>query len=265
MQKPMKKLTFDRSIFLDSSSIKEIEKWNATGIIDGITTNQSIMLKDGLTEKQVVPTIRTICKIMKGRPVSIELTDSGASVEDMIREAQKYRKIAPNIIVKVPIIPGDTKSLVVIRKLGDLKIPVNVTAMMTYEQLLMASLAIRNHPAPSFVSLFWARSIEDHEKYRTNPAFVKDHPTVGPESAVNAHPSMIVTKLKDFLITGGYDVPKIIVGSIRNASQVGEAFASGAHIVTVQPHILEALLYSQRTVETNTDFDKSWLTLTQKS
>jgi transaldolase len=261
MQKP----NFNRSIFLDSSSIKEIEKWKATGIIDGVTTNQSIMLKDGLTEKQVEPTIKAICKIMKGLPVSIELTDSGATVDEMIQEAKKYRKLAPNIIVKVPLIPGTTKSLVVIKKLGDLKIPVNVTAMMTYEQLLVASLAIRNHPSPSFVSLFWARTMEDHEKYRTNADFIKNHPAVGPESPVNSHPSVITEKLKDFLNTGEYDVPKIIVGSIRNAAQVGEAFASGAHIVTVQPHILEALLYSERTIETNKDFDKSWVALKQKS
>ena len=57
------KITYNRSIFLDSSNVKEIEKWNATGVIDGITTNQSIMLKDGLTLKQVIPTIKTIAKI----------------------------------------------------------------------------------------------------------------------------------------------------------------------------------------------------------
>lgn len=261
----MQKLTFNHSIFLDSSNIKEIEKWDAIGIIDGVTTNQSIMLKDGITIKELEPTIRKICKTMKERPVSIELTDSSASIEEMISEALKFRKLASNIIVKVPIIPGSIKSLVVIKKLGDLKIPVNVTAMMTYEQLLTASLAIRNHPSPSFVSLFWARSIEDHEKYRTNTEFIKTHPTVGPESDVNSHPAKITAKLEEFLRTGGYSVPKIIVGSIRNASQVGEAFASGAHIVTVQPHILETLLFSQRTVETNADFDKSWVALKRKS
>jgi transaldolase len=261
----MQKLTFNRGIFLDSSNVKEIEKWNAAGIIDGVTTNQSIMLKDGITLKQLEPTIKKICSIMKGRPVSIELTDSSASVEEMIKEAQKFRKLASNIVVKVPIIPGSTKSLVVIQKLGALKIPVNVTAMMTYGQLLTAALAIRNHPAPSFVSLFWARTIEDHEKYRTNSDFIKAHPTNGPEAKVDAHPSEICAKLEEFIRTGGYNVPKIIVGSIRNASQVSDAFAAGAHIVTIQPHVLEAMLFSQRTVETNADFDKSWLDLKKKS
>ena len=257
----MKNIDYNRSIFLDSSSVKEIEKWNATGIIDGVTTNQSIMLKDGLTLKQVVPTIKTICKIMNGKPVSIELTDSTASLEQMVSEAKKYRQIARNVIVKVPMIPNDIKCLNVIKKLGDLKIPVNVTAMMNYEQLVIASLAIRNHPSPSFISLFWARSIEDYQKYKINSQFQKDHSVMGPETYVNSHPSKIVEALMSFLKKGGYDIPKLIVGSIRNVSQVGEAFASGAHIVTIQPHVLEAMLYSQRTIETNADFDASWQTI----
>lgn len=261
----MKKNDFNRSIFLDSSSIKEIEKWNATGVIDGVTTNQSIMLKDGLTLKQVVPTIKMICRIMKGKPVSIELTDSKASVDQMIIEAKKYRQIAENIVVKVPMIPSDMKSLGVIKKLGDLKIPVNITAMMSYEQLIMASLALRNHPTPSFVSLFWARSIEDQEKYRSNEEFIKNHPILGQVAEVNFHPKNIVRAISDFLESGRYDVPKLIVGSIRNVSQVGEAFAAGANIVTITPKVLEEMLYSERTIETNNDFDASWQALKKQS
>ena len=75
----MKKIDFNRSIFLDSSNIDEIKKWNDTGIIDGVTTNQAIMLKDGITLKQLNPTIKEICKIMKGKPVSIELSDSSVT------------------------------------------------------------------------------------------------------------------------------------------------------------------------------------------
>lgn len=257
----MKKINYNRSIFLDSSNVKEIEKWNATGIIDGVTTNQSIMLKDGLTLKQVDPTIKRICSIMRGRPVSIELTDSKASLEQMIAEAKKYRQISDNIVVKVPLIPSDIKCLNVIKKLGDLKIPVNITAMMNFEQLVIASLAIRNHPTPSFVSLFWARSIEDHQKYRSNNEFVKNHPNIGNVSDINSGPAKIVTAISEFLKNGGYNVPKLIVGSIRNVSQIGEAFVAGAHTVTIQPAVLEAMLYSQRTIETNADFDSSWQTL----
>lgn len=254
----MKKLDFNRSIFLDSSNIEEIKKWNATGIIDGVTTNQAIMLKDGVSLKKLTSTIKEICKIMKGKPVSIELSDSSASVEEMIKEAKKYRALADNVVVKVPLIPHDIKSLLVIKKLGDLKIPVNVTAMMTYEQLLMAGLAIRNHPSPSFISLFWARTIEDHAKYRTNENFIKENEIMGIPAEVNGHPAKITAAITDFFQKGGYSVPKLIVGSIRNVGQVGDAFASGANIVTITPKVLQAKLFSQRTVETNADFDKAW-------
>jgi len=257
----MKKSDFNRSIFLDSSNIKEIEKWNNTGIIDGVTTNQSIMLKDGLKLKELNITIKKISQIMKGKPVSIELTDSTATIEQMVDEAKKYRKIADNIVIKVPIIPSSMKSLEIIKKLGDLKIPVNVTAMMTFEQLLIAALAIRNHPFPSFISLFWARSIEDHQKYRTNKEFINAHEILGPESDVNSSPIKITNTIIEFIKNSGYNNPKLIIGSIRNVSQIGEAFASGAHIVTVQPKTLESMLYSERTIETNADFDKAWQTL----
>jgi transaldolase len=257
----MKKANFSRGIFLDSSNLQEIEKWNKTGIIDGITTNQSIMLKDGLKLKDLNQTIKKICTLMKGKPVSIELSDSAASVEEMVGEAKKFRTLGANIVVKVPLIPGDVKCLLVIKKLGDLKIPVNITAIMSYEQLLVAALAARNHPAPSFISLFWARSMEDHEKYRTNPTFIKEHELMGPEAEVNAHPARIVKAIDEFLKEGGYDNPKLIVGSIRNVGQVGDAFAAGANIVTITPKTLEAMIFSQRTIETNADFDKAWAQL----
>ncbi len=223
------------------------------------------MLKDGLTLKQVVPTVKNICKIMNGKPVSIELTDSSASASEMIEEAKKYRKLGSNIVVKVPLIPNDIKSLIVIKKLGDLKIPVNITAIMTYEQLALAALASRNHPAPSFISLFWARSMEDHERYRSNKEFIKNHGIIGEEAEVNFHPSKITAAIGEFLKSGEYDNTKLIVGSIRNVSQVGEAFAAGANIVTIVPKILEAMLFSQRTLETNADFDASWKALKKQS
>jgi transaldolase len=260
----MKKIDFNRSIFLDSSNVEEIKKWNATGIIDGVTTNQMIMLKDGVTPKQLKSTIKEISKIMKGKPVSIELSDSSASAEEMVSEAKKYRELGDNIVIKIPLIPNDLKSLVVIKKLGDLKIPVNITAMMTYEQLMVATLATRNHPFPSFVSLFWARTMEDHEKYRTNKEFMKSFPLMGEPSSVNAHPAKITSAIMEFFEKGGYNNPKLIVGSIRNVGQIGEAFASGANIVTITPAVLQAKLFSQRTIETNADFDKAWKELKAK-
>lgn len=91
-----------------------------------------------------------------------------------------------------------------------------------------------------------------------------DYKRVGMESSVNGDPKNIVSAISNFLSTGGYDNPKIIVGSIRTATQAGEAFAAGANIVTTTPEILEAMLFSQRTIETIKQFDDAWKHL-QKS
>lgn len=249
---------FNRSIFIDSSNIEEIQKWNATGAIDGVTSNQAIMLKDGVKPKNFNKIVRAICAEMKDKPVSIELTDSTASPEEMITEARKFADLAENVVVKVPLIPNTTKSLFVIHELAKLDIALNVTVMMTFEQMIMAALAARHNKKISYLSIFWGRAIEDHAKYRSRFDFMAQHPRVGLESEVNGQPHTIVSETAAFLKEGGYSNLRIIVGSIRTASMVGEAFASGGHICTVTPEILNSMLFSQRTIETIDQFDNAW-------
>lgn len=253
-----------RSIFIDTAKLEEVEKWNETGILDGITTNQSIMLKDGIKPKDFGKIIKDICKIMDERPVSVELTDSTASVAEMVKEGRRYNDIAENIVVKVPLIPDTTKSLVVIKQLADLGIAINVTTMMTFEQMVMAALAARQCKRTSFLSIFWGRSIEDNARYRSRFDFMAQHHRVGLASEVNAMPGNIVAETAAFLGQGGYDNLRIIVGSIRSASEVGEAFAAGGNICTIPPDILEAMLFSQRSLETIQQFDDAWKELQTK-
>lgn len=250
--------SFTRSLFIDSSNIEEIKLWNKTGIIDGVTTNQSILLKDGIKPQDVKPTIKKICLEMKNKPVSVELTNSSASAEKMIEEAKRLNDIASNIVIKVPIIPGTTKSLFVVNQLTEKGISVNVTVAMSFEQLFMAALAARSSKKISFISFFWGRSIEDEAKYRGRFDFMADHKRVGFNSEVNKEPKNIVSTMAGFLQSGQYDNLRIIVGSIRTATMIGEAFAAGGHIATVTPEILEATLFSQRTIETNEQFDEAW-------
>ena len=256
--------SFNRSIFLDTSNIEEIKKWNTTGLIDGITTNQSIMLKDGVSLKAFDKIVKSICKEMGKKPVSVELTDSNASSEVMISEAKRINSYAPNIVVKVPLIPETTKSLEVIQTLISLNIAINVTAIMTFEQMVVAALATRNNKRPSFISLFWGRSMEDQVKYRGRFDFMVDHKRVGLESEVNVNPKNIVIATAAFLKEGRFENPKIIVGSIRTATMVGDAFAAGANIVTITPEILLSMLFSQRTKETIEQFDDDWKKLQKK-
>lgn len=247
----MKKIPvlINRSIFIDSSKLEEIKRWNATGIIDGVTTNQMIMLKDGMKPRDFETVVKKICKEMKGRPVSVELTNSVVSSKIMIQEAVRLNTIAENIVIKVPLIPETTKSLEVVHELIKRNIAVNITAMMTFEQMITAILATRYAKKTSFVSLFWGRSIEDQANYRSK---------VDLGSEINTYPKNIVNETVKFLEKGYYKNPKIIVGSIRSANMVGEAFAAGSHIVTVTPDILIALLFSQRTKETIAEFDEAW-------
>lgn len=250
--------SFNRSIFIDSSDIEEIKKWNKTGIVDGVTTNQYIMLKDGIKSKDFLKIVKKICREMKDKPVSIELTKSSASEEEMVKEAKQLDKIAKNIVIKVPIIPNSLKSLNVIRKLVKANIAVNATIIMTFEQIIMAILALRASKKTSFVSLFWGRSAEDHIKYRSRFDFMAKYPKVGYDSEVNISPKNIVQTTAAFLKEGAYNNIKIIAGSIRTASMAGEAFAAGAHVVTIAPDKLIAMLFSQRTIETMTQFDEAW-------
>lgn len=256
--------SFRRSIFIDTSKIEEIKKWNSTGVIDGVTTNQSIMLKDGVSLKAFDKIVKSICKEMSKKPVSVELTDSNAPVKEMIAEAKRLNALAPNIVVKVPLIPETTKSLEIINSLISLNIAINVTTIMTFEQMVIAALATRAYKRPSFISLFWGRSMEDQIKYRSRFDFMADYKKVGLESSVNSDPKNIVAATALFLKEGDYNNPKIIVGSIRTATMVGEAFAAGANIVTVTPEVLLAMLFSQRTKETIEQFDLDWKKLQKR-
>ena len=152
---------------------------------------------------------------------------------------------------------------ILIEKLIKLNIAVNVTLLMTYEQIIMAILATRFARQESFVSLFWGRTIEDQAQYRSRSDFVAKYPKLGMGSDVNRSPKSIVEATMRFLKEGNYTNPKLIIGSIRTASMVGEAFASGANIVTVTPDVLNMMLFSQRTLETMEQFDESWKQMQQ--
>lgn len=255
---------YKRSIFIDTSNIEEIKKWNSTGVIDGVTTNQSILLNDGVKLRDFDKIIKDICQEMGDKPVSVELTDSSAPLKEMVEEAKRLNTLAPNIVVKVPLIPDTTKSLEIMQNLTSLDIAINVTAIMTFEQMIVATLATRNCKRPSFISLFWGRSMEDQVKYRGRFDFMADYKRVGLESTVNIDPKNIVNNTALFLKEGGYENPKIIVGSIRTATMVGDAFAAGAHIVTITPEILLSMLFSQRTKETIDQFDQDWKKLQER-
>lgn len=213
-------------IFLDSSIISEIEKYHKMGIIRGVTTNPTIMCKDGVCGG--IEAIRErsieITKLIAPYPVSVEVMTNDR--EKMIKEALEFSKWAENINVKITIHGpnGELDNLEVVHELEKkYNVRINVTAMMSAQQGLLASLA-----GATYVSIFGGRvnnmGYNCCEEIRKLRKVIDDF------------------KLKS----------KIIVGSTREVLNVIEWLESGAHIVTVVPNLLEGMIvhpYSKETVQ----------------
>lgn len=193
-------------IFLDTASLEEIERWLDCGVLDGVTTNPSIMLKDGgydLQQRAV-----EIARLVAPRPVSVEVTSN--DLDDMVRQARTYAEWASNIVVKIPVINEFGRPcLGVVRWLEREGVRVNMTACLSYGQALLAAKA-----GATYLSIFGGR--------------VSDEGGDAPG---------LIHSVRDWLDLWG--VPsKIIVGSIRSTIDVQNAAQAGAHVITVPPPIL---------------------------
>lgn len=210
-------------IFLDTASLKEVEEFAKQGFPDGVTTNQRIVLSEGgIDFKQ---RILDICGLIDG-PVSVETTKS--SVEELVAEGRMYAAWHKNVVVKVAMY-GDGRGLEVVHRLAKQRIKTNMTAMMTFNQLVLAAKS-----GATFVSLFYNRAIEAGE----DPVqIIKNYSSLAKEGGVSA---------------------RLIVGSIRKPEDVASAIAAGAHIMTIPSKILRQMSFNKRTEETIGEFDKAW-------
>lgn len=218
----MKTLT---GIFLDTGRLDEIRKYHVQGIIRGVTTNPTILSKGGVTGGW--PGIEKRCKeiatLIDPLPLSVEVTTNDP--EGMLEQARKFGSWARNINVKIPIHgpEGETDNLVLVHKLetGD-NIRVNVTAMMSAQQCLLAAMA-----GATYVSIFGGRVNN-----------------MGYDSRQE------IRRLRNLLDSFG-SPSKIIVGSTREVLNIVEWFEAGADIVTAVPSLIEGMLvhpYSKETV-----------------
>lgn len=211
-------------IFLDTANIDEIEHIVKWGIIDGVTTNQKIFLNEkGVDFKTRV---NKICEIMGARPVSVE--SNGKTLQEMLDDARSFSKIAKNIVAKVPM-TKDGIGLEAIKILSAEGIKTNVTVMMNFNQLMLATKA-----GATYVSLFFNRA--------------KD----AGEDAIN-----IVKNITNWINSNNYKT-KLIVGSIRTPNDVVETSVAGAHVITIPYKILIAMPFHKKTEETIEEFDKAW-------
>jgi len=213
-------------IFLDSSKLSEIEKFHKMGIIRGVTTNPTIMFKDGVTggKKGIKDRSVEIARTIFPYPLSVEVTSN--DYQEMLDQASEYSSWAENINVKITIHGpnGETDNLVVINELANKhKITVNATAMMSAQQCLLAAMA-----GASYVSLFGGRV--NNMGYNCCDE---------------------IRKLRKVLDSLGFS-SKIIIGSTREILNVIEWLEAGADIVTVVPDLIEGMIvhpYSKETVE----------------
>jgi len=214
------------AIFLDSGDLKEIEKFMKMGIIRGVTTNPTILLKDGVRGgiEEIKKREHAIASLIHPYPLSVEVTTNER--EKMIEQAREFSKLAENINVKITIHGpnGELENLEVINKLEDkYNIRVNVTAMMSAQQCFLAALA-----GATYVSLFGGRV--NNMGYN-----VCDE----------------IKKLRKVLDSIGLKA-KIIIASTREILNVIEWLEAGAHIVTVVPELLKGMIihpYSKETVQ----------------
>ena len=213
-------------IFLDSSNLDEIESFHRMGIIRGVTTNPSIMLKDGVTGGMmgIEGRAKAIARLVAPLPVSVEVTTNDPF--KMIDQAKTFAGWAENINVKVTIHgpQGELENVTVIHELAAThNIRVNVTAMMNAQQCVLAALA-----GATYVSIFGGR--------------VND---------MGYNVVDEIAKLRKVLDAFSLRA-QIIVGSTREVLNVIEWLEAGAHIVTVVPEVLKKMIvhpYSKETVQ----------------
>lgn len=189
--------------FIDTANIEEIKKAVDMGMVDGVTTNPSLIAKEKKPFEQI---IKDICAVVDG-PISAEVVSLDA--EGMIEEGRKLSAIHPNIVIKIPMI---TEGLKAVRKLADEKIRTNVTLVFSSSQALMAAKA-----GASYVSPFVGR-LDDISQTGMN--LVSD----------------IMTIYENY----GYTT-EIIVASVRNPLHVIDAALIGAHIATIPYKVIEQL------------------------
>jgi transaldolase len=207
-------------IFIDSASISEIEKWLKMGIVDGVTTNPSIMLKDGVYNMKAGA--RDIAALVNPRSLSVEVTTN--DLDEMVKQAREFASWANNIVVKIPQITQDgIPCYGVINQLENEGIKVNATVAMSLGQVILAAKA-----GATYISIFAGR--------------------VGDEGG---DVSQVIRNSVDWLERWEYK-NKIIIGSIRSVADILQAAVAGAHIITIPPQFLTRMAdhkYTRATVE----------------
>jgi transaldolase len=190
--------------FVDTADTAEIKLLAASGLLDGVTTNPSLIAKSG---RKILDVVAEICSIVPG-PVSAEV--AATDYDGMMREAAVLRKIAPNVAVKLPLIPDGIRAC---KTLTDAGVMVNVTLCFSAAQALLAAKA-----GATFVSPFVGR-LDDIGQ--DGMELIADILTI-----FNNYPALRT---------------EVLVASVRHPIHVVQAAKLGAHVATLPPNVLRQL------------------------
>jgi transaldolase len=191
-------------IFIDTANIEEIRKANDRGVIDGVTTNPSLVAKEGREFKELV---QEIVNIVNG-PISVEVISTNA--EGMVKEAVELSEWSPNIVVKIPMIPEGLKA---VKILSAKEIKTNVTLIFSANQALLAAKA-----GATYASIFIGR-LDD----------------IGHDGLDVVRDTVNIFKSYNFE-TG------VLTASVRHPLHVINAAKLGSHVATIPPKVL-ALMF----------------------
>lgn len=189
--------------FIDTANIEEIKKGVEMGMVDGVTTNPSLVARE---DKPFVEILKEICQVVDG-PVNAEVVS--LEVDGMIKEAKELVKIADNIVIKVPMIVEGLKA---VKRLAAEGIKTNVTLVFSSSQALLAAKA-----GASFVS-----------------------PFVGRLDDISEQGMDLIADIMAVYQNYGYE-SEVIVASVRNPLHVMDAALLGADIATIPLKVIEQL------------------------
>ena len=186
--------------FIDTADVKEIREAAAMGLVDGVTTNPSLVAKTGRKFRDV---LLEICDIVKG-PVSAEVV--GVKHDDIMKEARELAALRPNIVVKVPLIPEGLKA---VRTCSNEGIKTNVTLCFSATQALLAAKA-----GATYIS-----------------------PFVGRLDDVSTNGMQLIREICEIYDNYAYTT-EVLVASVRHPMHVHEAALIGAHVATCPLSVL---------------------------
>ena len=209
-------------IFLDISDVKIIRKYCETGLIDGVTTNPTLMKQVGKNPVEVISEISSL--FSSDASISAEVVADSA--KDMIIQAEQYHSINKNVTIKVPCTYEGLKAC---KELSDRNIKVNVTLIFSLNQSILAAKA-----GATYISPFIGRC-EDND--------------------INGID--LISSIRKVFNLNNIST-KILAASIRNIDHINESFEAGADIVTLPPKVFEEMYKHSLTDQGLEQFNKDW-------